>query len=208
MRRCDRRTFLQIGAAGAAVASGLSCSSTEGDKPVARPPWILWGSSQTIEHIHVANANPVQTQQLARVSYRRPESWRWLFSANIIETNSTGGALTVNWVMQVGIGRASVTIPNFDAYTFLFPLPGVPNQIFSANTTGPSRTTGVAPPVLSSVFDVVVAQDIQLSAKLSFGGMTNGSKTTIVLDAYFAPNFHARPDWFNREFNGEELNGT
>lgn len=173
-----------------------------------REPWILWGETISITHVHVANAPPLQTTQLARAHYKRPESWRWLFVATITATDSTTGSLIVRWQPSVGVGRSSVTLFNFDAFTFLFPLTTVPNQIFAGNVIGPSRTTGVSPPNQSSIFDVIVAQDIQLGAQLSFAGMTNGSTTTLVLDAYFAPNVHVRPDWFMRNFAGDELGGT
>ena len=191
-----RRDFLL--ATGSTVV-GLGCGALEGEPmsdTVRNPPWLMWGNSQTITHIHVPNAKPIQTTQLIRISYGRPESWRWLFSATIIESESNAGNLIVTWQPTIGIGRGSVTLAAFDSFTFLFPLVVVPTQIFAANVIGPPRTTGLVPPNQSSIFDVLVAQDIQLQCKISFAGLDAGSKTTLVLDAHFAPNVHIRPGWF------------
>jgi hypothetical protein len=170
-------------------------------------PWHLWGGQQVVNHTHVAAAPPQQTFQLSRISYKRPESWRWMFVAAVDSSDSAGGTLTVNWELTIGIGRASVTLANFDAFTFLFPLAVTPNQIFAANVIGPTRTTGLVPPNQSSVFDEIVAENIQLRARVAFGGLTVGSVTNLTLSSFFAPSHHERPDWFAGKF-GEELNGS
>ncbi len=171
-------------------------------------PWKLWGNEQTITMLNVAgNASPVSPPtQLLRVSYKRPETWHWLFSATLLRGPQAiagfGAALFVSYNLTVGIGRTAITIPGFELLGFQWAGPllaPINTQIWSTQSRAPNRifaTPNPAVPV-DSVVDQIVAQDIQMNVTVSAGG-TGGlvGDYSVLVAAMMAPKSHVRPDWY------------
>lgn len=107
-------------------------AQVDGDAPVAfipktgvedwlregMPPWHLWGNSETITTVvQEASSAPIvpSSAQLVKVSYKRPESWHWVFSSRLISgpagslvTPAGAIFLTVFFDLIVGVGRSSI----------------------------------------------------------------------------------------------------
>lgn len=179
------------------------------------PPWHMWGNGQTVVVNHAVAILITQTSQLARISYGRPESWRFFFAAKILDssTDNAGvpdaGQLQVAWRLQIGLGRAQHTIDNFANFIFTWVAP--------TNPVGLQKyTSQVDTPLLSDIvatsaqtIDTIVAQDIQLSADLDFTGGAVPVKTlTVELDCFFSPISHVRPEWYRCDFRGNEDHGS
>lgn len=168
-----------------------------GDR-VRNPPWLMWGNSQTVE---VASGFNGVTQQLAKVSYGRPENWTWFFLFKLVQSNSLGpGTLTCSFNLTFGLGRAMTTIPGFEQYSMSWLAGAVPNGLmqYSNNVNGPNRDTvlGVHPQNVISRFP---AQDIQLNCGIVFVTQNPADVATVQVDAHFTPFTHIRPGWFRGE---------
>lgn len=178
------------------------------------PPWHMWGNSQTAIVDKSLAISIIQTTQILRVAYGRPETWDFLFRATIIDCNdpTDAGELDVNWNLTVGVGRSHVTLPQFERYVFqwtgMSPSLPVGMMKYSGQVETPVRDDSLTTPNPGVMTDIV-AQDIQLQADLLFtGGATPIKQITVQLDAFFTPKVHIRPEWFKSEFPGEEDHGT
>jgi hypothetical protein len=166
------------------------------------PPWHLWGGSKTITHVEGTVQVDVVTQQIARVSYARPESWNFLFNVTVLDSKLTSGNVDVQFDLVTGLGRNQTTIKSFEHYIFVVPL--AYKQIYSTSVHAPERVTSAAPASPQNIIDHFVAQDIQLNATVSFGGLTIGDRITMQVDGYFSPINHIRPEWYAGQFAGGE----
>jgi len=173
------------------------------------PPWHLWGGSETVElainPASPATEFPVQTVQLARVSYKRPDTFHCLLVAKMLSGPFAGAgdgfAVNVVFDLIVGLGRANVVLPSFQILSWVWntgteaPV-GVPlyatsgRAIQSFTDVGGSTTLNRADPAQE-----LVAQDIQCSARAQGGGNITGT-VRLELSAFFAPVAHVRPDWY------------
>lgn len=177
-----------------------------------QPPWHMWGSTQQqiINPASGGASSPLvggPAAQMCKVSYGRPETWHWVFSAKLIagpDTNAVGEhvILVVHWDLIIGIGRASIIIPDFDQYQFdwndgaAFP---ANRHIWSTQTISPGKTFTAPPPTPAgtSLVDSFVAQDIQLQARCVLQELSIPSApVTVELSAQFSPKNHIRPDWY------------
>jgi hypothetical protein len=200
------------------------------------PPWHMWGNSQIVRTTMtggIFTGGTASTIQLAKMQYRRPETWRFVFFSRLIEATAIaqGENIIVDFDVTVGVGRTSFTLgPN------VTPTPGL---MFSQpqRTRGFCRhwyvsgvaplflfgelykwtTNGLSPPVddqdafTPRATDLLTAQDIQVKARV--GAVSEaGSNNPVVVEVgcFFAPNAHVRPDWFNdaNQFLGGETGGT
>lgn len=93
----------------------------------ALPPWHLWGNSQRLTATFGAGTGLVpQTGQLVKISYKRPESWHWLFSARLVEGPDSAGGIpapigalvTVSFGLTIGIGRSQISMTAGDTPPF------------------------------------------------------------------------------------------
>lgn len=81
-----------------------------------QPPWHMWGNSQVIDLPVDDISTPARTftpSQLVKISYKRPETWHWLFAARLISGPSAPTFktfVTIDFELIVGIGRSSVVI--------------------------------------------------------------------------------------------------
>lgn len=171
-------------------------------------PWHLWGSEQVVQ---VAATGSVSTQ-LARVSFKRPDTWSFLLVASLIQCPviPAGGprVMQVFFDLTLGVGRSSTTIQGFRKFQIDFqvggPAPALPVSFWT--TTAPNveafdQATGVFA-TDGNVLDFPT-EDIQCQARI----VSNLSPITVSVGSYFAPRTHIRPDWFspeaNERFNGE-----
>lgn len=199
------------------------------------PPWHLWGNTQQIV-VPIETTGALRkgvTNQLIRIAYRRPETWRWLFSARLLAgPDNTAGFFTrlfVHWELTVGVGRSVIQMAfgeggrAFEDYVFQWgPInPAFPRgaQIWTSETASPARTyTGDGGNLPGPPSPLVVAEDIQLQVQIV--GLTVvdnlaavGQNATVEVSAQFAPNVHVRPDWLRldvppeAQFPGAEIEG-
>lgn len=196
------------------------------------PPWHLWGNTQRLDlELPVGVFNPlVQQGQLTRISYSRPETWHWLFTARLIHADDAEPLeqlqLTIVWELTVGIGRSVQINGGFDNYniswgTPLTPTDAAPNGrlIWTTETfqAPPGRNQFIAPAVepLNRI-DSIVAQDIQLNVRAALLSpvfpRTVAKSATVEIGAQWSPRTHVRPDWYldgptELRFAGSETGG-
>ena len=199
------------------------------------PPWHLWGNTQELTLLPGGPSNPgatvldrVNHTTMVRVSYGRPETWRFLFHLKLL----SGGleptpdpidptlqqSLSASFDLIIGIGRSAVTIENFVelVYTWGF----APGQValqglvlwksYTQNlpylTTQPDFVYVNEPPI-----DTFVAQDITIVANtLYYSPYLGIGPMRVAVSAHIAPNVHVRPDWHNdaplsEKFPGAEI---
>lgn len=87
------------------------------------PPWHMWGNTQVIEVNDTFAVNtPATAGQMLRISYLRPETWRWVFFARLLEAREAAAGeslvVSVGFNLTMGVGRSQITIPNFEQYTW------------------------------------------------------------------------------------------
>ncbi|HEY6726636.1 MAG TPA: hypothetical protein VI197_21525 [Polyangiaceae bacterium] len=206
------------------------------------PPWHLWGNTQRLTvPIQLTGAGVDRsgtTNQLLRISYKRPETWHWLFHARLVSgpANTAGffSTITVSWELATGIGRSAVrmfaegapyfAIPPFERFDFrwgpvntAFP---VGAHIWSTQSTAPTRFfNGDGPFTEGPPVTEIVGQDIQLQVQLQAVTVPAnvaavGQTCTLEVSAMFSPKNHVRPDWFfnkaaiEQQFPGDEVGGT
>jgi len=200
----------------------VACGDGEDEDMVARkgpPPWHLWGDTKNVivENSSGVTVNYV-TQQLAKVSYGRPETWDFMFAARIInfEPDDTAGEIDVAFDVTIGVGRSHLEMPGFETFMWTWTsAPSPLNQVkYSAEVYGPVRTDIPIPPattIPSNVISEITAQDIQVQARVAYtGGTIVPKRATVEVTAFFAPRSHIRPEWFQdtNQFRGGEQDGT
>jgi hypothetical protein len=188
-------------------------------------PWHMWGgAAQVTASTSSAGLNYRTQGQLARIEYKRPESWRFLFYAKVLRSQTSNPAiLDVQFFVIPGVGRASTqlgtpfdsTVLNlnipFERFRFLLPI-GTGGAVtkWSTSVNGPVRDdTAVVPPVVPTpnVVDSIPAQDLQVSYAAQVQLTLPGDEVQAELGVLLAPWHHARPDWQAHKFVGEELGG-
>lgn len=184
----------------------------------------MWGASVRMSATSTATRNTV-SQQVARVSYHRPESWRFWMGARLLNGDTDPGEIVVIVKLNliIGVGRSvfrtsqapdvSTTALGFAFFRFSIPGGTIPGN--QANNTK-YTTTVTTPPLNDSVvggdpekISIFPAQDIQVEALMS---VTAAGSPTVEAEAtaYFAPNVHIRPEWYSdgEQFRGMEVGGT
>jgi len=203
----QRRNLILAGVAGAAGFAGVfRFAEWEHERMTAKsvPPWHLWGNEKTLQLTAAATLQPPipSTQQMVRAKYKRPESWHFLFSAEVIDSAvaAGGGGITVNWDLTIGIGLNTIVIPGFVQQGF--PIVGSPTdriQIWTATAKQPPQFGG---DVADSRVSTFVAQDVQLQARIVFNASSQTS-VTLRLAAQVSPVVHVRPDWWQGHYPNE-----
>jgi len=215
-----RRTFFQgVGASFLAACDGGNVEPFSG-----LTPWHLWGGTVQMEQAAIAAAQPVVSSQLAKIHYGRPETWAFFFGAKIIDGTPPTGAgdllVKVDVDVMIGVGRTF-----FDTQQPITSIVGTPAEVSlvqffwrippsTVPTLGRAKWTQVGrTPLLNDdvatsaeKVEYITAQDIQVQAKLSVLGAALGS-AKVAVTALFAPLSHVRPDWFKKQFDGQELGG-
>lgn len=198
------------------------------------PPWHLWGNNVSVStDLQAGVFGQAGTGQLTKVSYKRPETWHWLFSAKILDFGplppvGTTLNIAIIWDLTVGIGRSVQQIANFDWWNIfitsasgnirnrtLWATQAIPMGGASLGRLDAAGAIDPAPP--PNLIDQIVAQNIQLNATavLTLQGANVGYpySATVELGASWAPKHHIRPDWFlhgapESVFTGEETGGS
>lgn len=198
------------------------------------PPWHMWGSSQVVRANATGSdeATVFSSGQLAKVSYKRPDTWHFLLTARIINAPvvplSNELQVHVRFDFISGIGRSQSQLIGFDLWNWGW----TQNEQFPTYVLW--ATTAKTPP-LRMVFDPdteffipdplsirdcneLVGQDIQVNCgvALQMRGINEGDQTTadVEVSAYLAPKTHVRPDWFLEgtspevNFGGDEIRGA
>ena len=197
------------------------------------PPWHLWGGRQTVSTTveTVGAIRQGNVGQLAKVSYGRPETWHWYFSARLLKgPDNTAGFFTrifVHWDVTLGIGRSTVDMASLDNPTIVrafddyqiqwgpvvltFPT-GL--QIWTTQTRAPSRIyTSDAFILGDEPIQQIVASDINLSVRVvALTVIDNvaavGQPVDVEVVGLFAPKTHIRPEWHLHQFPAGEERGA
>lgn len=181
---------------------------------VRNPPWLMWGNSITQDVTFPGGGGPatVSTSQLIRIAYARPEAWRFMLSAQILDCSVPSDASTlivVDFDLTTGVGRSQIVIKKFERYVMKGAIVG--DFMLSTSVLGPIRDENlpVNPAVQAlNVIDLIPGQDIQLQARIQVSANpATVQKATVRVDAYFTPNVHIRPEWFKGKMGQEEDQG-
>lgn len=193
--------------------------------PIA--PWHMWGTSETLRTV-TTSGNPIVTgHQLARVDYKRPENWRFLFGGRLLGGDAAVVGPTDVYIafdLIVGVGRSNftteepfTTISNLRAFCVMHWIvdPGIvpgqqPDNVKIATEVFATPLDDANPGVtFLRVVDHIPAEAISARAKLITAG-DPGLNIEAEATAFFAPNAHVRPDWFadENQFRGMETGGT
>jgi len=153
------------------------------------PPWHMWGNSQLVNSPGLT----VQSTQLIRINYGRPERWRWLFSAQefAVQAGNIFSNADVDFDLTIGVGRSVVQIPSFEHFHLAGTASASPligKLIYSSSSVGPLRDFSV-PTSASTILDFP-AQDIQLVVRVNSDSICN-----VEVKAFFSPATHVRPEW-------------
>jgi hypothetical protein len=195
------------------------------------PPWHMWGNSQTLTIDAVASDEPTTfvPGQLAKVSYKRPESWHWVFAARLVSfTQPIPGVgatarITVHFDLIIGSGRAQQTLPSFDRFDWVWEglqVPPMNHVMWSSVARTPPlgyrfNVVWEPDPATIRTIETFTAQDIQLTTRLEYflSGFASRPSATVEVAAFLAPKTHVRPDWMRldvppeSQFGGAEIEG-
>lgn len=200
----------------------------EDPKQRGQVPWHMWGASRTLT-LPPTQAGALSTQ-LAKISYKRPDTWTFLLTAKLVSGNEVlVNDLTVVALidLMIGVGRSrlqtnqNISVPAvarqaFARFQWLVPVGSVPGTLGNSN----KYTTAVNTPPFddndANSFQVMrefPAQDIQVEATVAKIAAQPGQNVTVEVGAYFAPRTHFRPDWLRGpgehfRFLGGEVGGT
>lgn len=149
------------------AATGVPFPSREVGAGGGLPPWHLWGNTQVLQTTVQDSSAATRTAtpgNLVRIGYKRPETWQWLFAAQLISgpdaTVTESCQVEVAFDLIVGIGRSNVLLQPqgvpfqdkaFEQYFFtwgggaglVFPR-GV--QLYSSQVLAPNRQYTANPP--------------------------------------------------------------
>jgi len=194
-------------------------------------PWQQWGNTQILEMPANPFTNPrlfLPQISLNRIQYNRPETWRFLFSARIIDAPTAGVGEQANasiWFeIFTGIGRSAIHIPFFCQlpgwqWNGAAPVLGDASLLWTNSVQSGEQTwlTDETPQVTTTapvLTDLIVGQDITVVAHGVFNTDIPGAVPMHVeVSAQWAPNVHVRPDWFQidghpaEQFAGGEVKG-
>lgn len=172
------------------------------------PPWHLWGSEQAVSvPASVGTANSSSSAQLARINYKRPDTWTFFFLARLLAGVPSGATQSafVSFDLTLGAGRQSTTIQGFRVFSFVWTVnPPIGTQLY-ASTAPNAINVGSAAPVTDGFIETFPASEIQCTANVTIPA-SNGA-VTMSVGCYFAPRSHVRPDWYaapHPQFSGEE----
>jgi hypothetical protein len=177
-------------------------------------PWHMWGNAVTFKLVPPGLQN-IQSAQLARVEYKRPETWKFMLYARLLRTNVAAlpANVLVTFNVFTGVGRANLPINGnpFEAYNFTIGATGEQGGYpvkYSTEVLGPLRVDGNVNS--GSICNVIVGQDIQVGCSALLNSAGPPDEAQIEIGCLLAPQSHVRADWFNtpqNRFLGEESGG-
>lgn len=170
-------------------------------------PWHMWGQAKQFTVTSGGVVTTPQTQgQIAKVSYKRPETFSFLLVAQILGGQGPGGApvspgnLSVQFDVTVGVGLAQITLSPFTrpfVFQWAGALPRNAQKYTSVAISSVINDQDATPQQTQS--ETIVAQNIQVATTCILQTGTNGDQVIVDVQAYFAPRVHVRPDWFGSE---------
>lgn len=166
-------------------------------------PWHMWGSQQNLVS---GGGVGIQSVQLARINYGRPDTWRFVIWITTQEAIILGDSALATFKVTIGVGRTSFTMDPFANLLITGPHL-VPRTVWRSTIVQPNFAGAAGDNTPTSEF---VAQDIQCSCDVSAALGTYH----VTVGAFFAPNVHVRPEWFARharldeQFRGGENEAT
>lgn len=189
----------------------------------AEPPWKMWGTSVPLNVAGTVASVERASQQVARVSYKRPENWRFFIRAALIGGDAPAVnpmAIRIRVDLFFGVGRAvtqtqqptvtGIIQEAFAFFTWLVPAGVAPQEVqFSNKYVTQVRT----PPTIDTdlttrqTIDHLPADNIQAQATLTVV-KSEPLAVQSQVEVFFAPNVHVRPDWWEGQFLGDEVEGT
>lgn len=180
-------------------------------------PWLMWGSTQNYNALISALPAPgnIQTAQIARISYARPETWSFFFAATITQVPAAAlGVIQVDVLFDlvIGVGRSQISMPVFGGFSFSGNGAALANaKKWTSVVLAPEQND--PGPSFRPQLEWFTAQDIQAAARVDAfqggGGPAVGSRLGVQVEAFFAPRAHVRPEWFEQppRFPGGENKG-
>jgi len=194
---------------------------------------LMWGSDQqiTVQTLSSMIGPPqtevtVQTPQLVRIDYGRPEAWSFMFAAALVGMTPTPtpgflGSFFVDvfFDVSIGVGRSSIFLREFEHFRWEISNsdPADMNAMikrgptWSQQVVPPARTQDDPPIPRTGVVDSIASQSINVTARVrGFNeNFTAVNSASLIVSAFFAPRTHVRPEWFrDGNFSGGENNGT
>lgn len=178
------------------------------------PESHLWGSTDTVD-FKSGVPSTGQSQQLVRIAYDRPETWRFLFVAEVVNSAAQAGgavSVTVNFFVQTGVGRAS---SNLGQSTIGRPFAALTPALFAAGGPAGTEWTSVAystpldpaNTVQNVPVDLIIGQNIQVGAQVTLP-VTAVLPISVLVAAYFTPNVNVRNAWFPEQDSQEHRQGV
>lgn len=177
-------------------------------KGTGAPPWLMWGSAQTI---NVKGSDVASSGQLCQIDYRRPDTWHFLIYGVVTRASNIdpGTFLNIDIALTIGLGRTTIPIPNFARLTWG---PGgatiQPNVVRACTTVEVAKENATR--VSNNVINEVVFQNLQSTWSAAFVESNANSQADVQLTMFWAPKNHVRPEWFNSplaHFPGGETEG-
>lgn len=166
-------------------------------------PWHMWGQSkELIATSGGVVTTPSTTGQITKVSYKRPDSFSFLLAAILVGGQGPGGApvspgsIAVSFAVTIGVGLSQITLDPF-CIPLVFqwnPFKTNIQKWFSTSLSPVLDDSAATPQRLTT--DVLVAENIQVSATAILQTPTNGDQVIVQVHSYFAPRTHIRPDWY------------
>jgi len=191
----------------------------------------MWGNTQEVSAPPNAFTNPNANEQkitLCRVGYNRPDTWRFLLSAQLKSAPATAvgdqANVSVWFELYTGIGRSVMRLPfwvTLPGWNWNFGLAVPINVVDWTNQAQAGVATSFTDevPAVTTTYpiftDEIVGHDMTLIAHVNFvtdiPGVTQPA--IVEVNAQFAPNTHVRPDWMQvdkppaEQFAGGETRG-
>jgi len=220
--RLNRRNLLFAGGLGAgALGLGVLAGRALERRAVSGvSPWHLWGGEQNFSVSNTTGSQ--QTLQIAKVGYKRPDTWSllaWCKIASIVGAAATDVKINVIFRVFMGVGRTMIDFsggPSGATGPFGVP-PGLLNFQFPIGAVAGAACwadAGQSQGQVAADFNTAIvqpisffpAEDIQISATVA-AIIVSAYTVQISAGAILAPRSHIRPDWFHSHFNGGELGG-
>jgi len=193
----------------------------------------MWGSDQQVTvRTPSSTINPtftetfVQTPQLVRIDYGRPETWSFMFAAALVGMDPLPapgkmGSFFANvyFDVSIGVGRSSIFLREFETFGWEISnsdpseLSGLIKRgiVWSQQVLAPARIQDFPARPETGIVDSVAAQSINVTARVrGFNeNFTSEGSVSFIVSAFFAPRSHVRPEWFQGgRFSGGEDYGT
>jgi len=193
---------------------------------IGQPPWHMWGSTERYNVTIPAgdSGNDNASVQLARIEYKRPETWSFFLAGRVVAGDAPLATITIRLDFDIilGVGRSAfqTRARGSQAFqTFRWDLsPGLGVQSLGPKWCTEARTppTDDSDPNSTTIVSSFPSETISVESRLFASvGAPQAADLNYVIEAssYFAPRTHIRPDWYLEDaidverMKGEETGG-